>query len=128
MVSVKYIFMINVSMPSSDFSRSVVMPFSDCVESVSLNHTTWVGNVRHSNQVLCYPFKAHKFVHEFKIIMSLIPFSQGLQGGCFHSGCRVTFGNIRKALNKHKSSNFCSNVTEQLRTEQDRLKHDCTDQ
>lgn len=116
MVSVKYIFMINVSMPSSDFSRSVVMPFSDCVESISLNHTTWGGNVRDSNRVLCCPFKALLFGHEFKIILILIPFSQGLQGGCFHSGRQVTFGNIRKALNKQFSS--VGNVTEQLRTGQ----------
>lgn len=46
--------------------------------------------------------KALLFGHNFKIIRFLIPFSQGLQGRCFHSSHRVTFGTIRKALNKMK--------------------------
>lgn len=45
MVSVKYILIMNVSVPSSDFTRSVLMTFADGEESFSLNNNTRVGKV-----------------------------------------------------------------------------------
>lgn len=97
--------MINVSIPSSDFTRSVVTSFADSVKSISLNHTTWIGKVNYSSQQLWSTFmlsiKALQFGNNLKIRF-LIPFSQRPQGGCFHSGCWITLGTIREALNKTK--------------------------